>query len=118
MPDHPADQQGQNRQDDEAGGGDQQPALPGKAGPGRAVVVDGFPLHKARQEGTGLSQGKGEGDIMLDPLVQGQQGQAQQGGEGGEGHFGASFGEMVFPDSVHAFEGKGKGGVWTIPLDG
>ena len=25
---------------------------------------------------------------------------------------------MVFPDSVHAFGGKGKGGVLTIPLDG
>ena len=64
----------------------------------------------APQEGTGFPQGQGEGDIVLDPLVQGQQGQAQQGGEGGEGHGGASFGEMVVPDSVHAFEGKGKGG--------
>ena len=74
--------------------------------------MDGLQLHKARQKGAGFPQGQGEGDIALDPLVQGQQGQGQQGEKGGKWHKGSSF--WVFPDSVHAFGGKGKGGVWMF----
>ena len=105
MPHGSPDHRRGHRQYDTAGDSHQQPPHSGKAGPGRAVVVDGPELHEARQERPCLPQGQVHRDPVLEPLVQGQK-RRPQGGKNRIQHEDSPFCIAMILFSVHAFPRK------------
>ena len=68
----------QYRRQNDAGDTQQQPLLPGKAGPRRAVVVNPHQFQKSRKQRSGLPQLQMAHDPGLDPLIGAQQRRPQQ----------------------------------------